>query len=169
MYFILAFDTTSEEDSQKLIKLANKILEKCVEDSKRYHAMQVLILTYKQRKNLVKAREIVEKLPQMMITRDWFWPDVVTGIEKMKVTQALFIEFVEMFYSKLITTYGRAEVGQRDIQLLKYKEFLDIVFENGEYGFYNIRLFDIYMMCAWEQAQIKNKEKTLEYFNKSSK
>ena len=131
--------------------------------------MQVLILTYQARKELDKARVIVEKLPQMMITRDWFWPDVVTGIEKMKVTQALFIEFVEMFYSKLITTYGRAEVGQRDIQLLKYKEFLDIVFENGEYGFYNIRLFDIYMMCAWEQAQIKNKEKTLEYFNKSSK
>ena len=99
MYFILAFDTTSEEDSQKLIKLANKILEKCVEDSKRYHAMQVLILTYQARKELDKARVIVEKLPQMMITRDWFWPDVVTGIEKMKVTQALFIEFVEMFYS----------------------------------------------------------------------
>ena len=46
-------------------------------------------------------------------------------MERIKSTQYIFDNLVELFYSKLITTYGRAEVGKRDIQLLKYKEFLN--------------------------------------------
>ena len=74
---------------------------------------------------------------------------------------------INLFYLKLITTYGRAEVGKRDIELLKYNQFLDIVYENGDYGFNHTRLSDIYMKCAKDQAMIKNKEKTLDYIKKS--
>ncbi len=169
VYFTISitYPECLEEYEQKSIKLANNILDKCLDDSIRYLAMQQLILIYTSRKELDKAKTIVEKLPNMIVTRDWFWPDVVTGVERIKATQHIFENLVELFYSKLITTYGRAEVGKRDIQLLKYKEFLDIVFENKDYGFNYSRLSDIYMRCAKDQAQIMNKEKTLDYIKKS--
>lgn len=169
VYFTISitYPEYREEYEQKSIKLANNILDKCLDDSIRYLAMQQLILIYTARKELDKAKTIVEKLPDMFVTRDWFWPDVVTGVERIKATQHIFANLVELFYSKLITTYGRAEVGKRDIQLLKYKEFLDIVFENGDYGFNHSRISNIYMRCAIDQAQIMNKEKTLDYIKKS--
>lgn len=169
VYFTIAFSNSDyrEEYDQKTIKIATNILDKCVEDSIRYGAMQTLVLTYQARKEYDKAKSIAEKLPDMIITRDWLWPDVVTGVERIKATQEIFSNLVELFYSKLITTYGRAETGKRDIPLLKYKAFLDIVYENGDYGFQHNRLSDIYMRCAKDQAVINNKEKTLEYIKKS--
>lgn len=169
VYFTISFTYTEyrEEYEQKAIKLANNILDKCLDDSIRYLAMQQLVLIYTGRKELDKAKAIAEKLPDMIITRDWLWPDCVTGVERIKATQQIFGNLVELFYSKLITTYGRAEVGKRDIPLLKYKQFLDIVYENGDYGFNHNRLSDIYMRCAKDQAQIMNNEKTLDYIKKS--
>lgn len=103
----------------------------------------------------------------MIITRDWLLSDCVVGEERIKTTQYIFKNLVEMFYSKLITTYGRKEEGTRDIVLLKYKDFLDIVFENEDYGFNHTRLSDIYMRCAKDQAIVKNKEKTIDYIKKA--
>ena len=74
----------------------------------------------------------MNRLPGMYVTEDWFWPDVVKGEERIKATQHIFVKLVDMFYLRLVTTFGRAEVGKRDIPLLKYKELLDIVYENGE-------------------------------------
>lgn len=169
IYFTKGIDPDLKEYTDKSIKIANDILEKCVDDNIRYGAMQTLVLIYTSRKELDKAKQIVEKLPMMIITREWFWPDVVTGEDRIHATQNIFDRLVDMFYLKLITTYGRAEAGKRDIPLLKFKQFLDIVYEDGDYGFYHIRLADIYNMCAFDQARIKNKETTLEYLRLSLK
>lgn len=165
VYFTKGLDLDLKEYNDKAIKIANEILEKCVDDATRYSAMQTLILIYtsQNRKELDKAKQIVEKLPMMIITREWFWPDVVTGEDRIHATQVIFESLVEMFYNKLITTFGREELGKRDKPLLKYKAFLDIVYENGDYGFYHLRLADIYKKCAFDQARVQNKEKTIEY------
>ena len=82
VYFTISFTYTENQDEyeQKTIKLANNILDKCLDDSIRYLAMQQLVLIYTGRKELDKAKAIAEKLPDMIITRDWFWPDCVTGV-----------------------------------------------------------------------------------------
>ena len=169
IYFTKGLDPDLKEYNDKAIKLANEILEKCVDDAIRYGAMQTLILIYTSRKELDKAKQIVKKLPMMVITSEWFWPDVLTGEDRIRATQEIFKSFVDMFYIRLITTFGRKEVGKRDEALLKFKQFLDIVYENEDYGFYHLRLADIYKKCAFDQARIKNKEKTLEYLNLSLK
>lgn len=169
VYFTIAFSNSEnrEEYDQKAIKLATNILDRCLDDSIRYSAMHTLILIYQARKEYDKAKAILDKLPDMIITRDWLLPDCVVGEERIKTTQYIFKNLVEMFYSKLITTYGRKEEGTKDIVLLKYKEFLDIVFENEDYGFNHTRLSDIYMRCAKDQAIVKNKEKTIDYIKKA--
>ncbi len=166
-YFTFAMDEESFEYEQKTIKIANNILEKCIIDSLRYYAMQTLVIIYRTRKELDKAKKIVDKLPIMIVSNDYLLPDVLTGEERIKATQQIFSNLVEIFNNKLLTTYGREEIGKRDIQLLKYKSFLDIVYENGDYGFQNIRLSDLYMLCAKDKALIKNEEKTIDYLNKS--
>ena len=169
VYFTFSINYDKEEYVIKTIKLAEDILEKCVEDEIRYSAIQTLIYIYLKKRELDKAKQIVNRLPVMYVTEDWFWPDVVKGEERIKATQHIFVQLVDMFYLKLVTTFGRAEVGKRDIPLLKYKELLDIVYENGDYGFYYIRLHDIYLWCAKDQAQIKDKNKTIEYLLKAKK
>lgn len=167
VYFTCSIGFDKEEYVIKTIKLAEDILEKCVEDEIRYSAMFTLIHIYLSKRELDKAKQFVNRLPVMYVTKDWFWPDVVKGEERIKATQNIFEQLVDMFYLKLVTTFGRAEVGKRDIPLLKYKELLDIVYENGDYGFYYIRLHDIYWWCATDQAQIKDKNKTIEYLSKA--
>lgn len=167
VYFTFYINYDKGEYAIKTIKLAEDILEKCAEDEIRYSAMQTLIHIYLGKRELDKAKQIVNRLPDMYVTKDWFWPDVVKGEERIKATQNIFVQLVDMFYLKLVTTFGRAEVGKRDIPLLKYKELLDIVYENGDYGFYYLRLHDIYWWCAKDQAQIKDKNKTIEYLSKA--
>lgn len=125
VYFTIAFSNSEnrEEYDQKAIKLVTNILDRCLDDSIRYNCMHTLILIYQARKEYDKAKAILDKLPDMIITRDWLLPDCVTGEERIKTTQYIFKNLVEMFYSKLITTYGRKKEGTRDIVLLKYKEF----------------------------------------------
>ena len=129
--------------------------------------MQTLVLIYRQRKELDKTKEIVEKLPDMIVSKDYLWADVVTGVKRIESTQHIFVQLVDIFYLKLLTTYGRAEVGKRDRERLKYKEFLDVVYENGDYGFNHIRLYDMYRMCAMDLAKVQNKDKTIDYLNKT--
>ena len=157
------------EYEQKSITLANEILEKCSVDHIRFGAMQVLVFIYRSIDKLDKAKEIVEKLPLMIISREWLYPDVVKGEERIKATQSIFVSLAEMFYEKITTTFARAEVGKRDIQLLKAVDMFKLVYENEDYGFYNSRIADIYMKCAYDQAQIQNKQKTLEYLKLSFK
>lgn len=167
VYFTLSISYGDKESEEKAIKVANEILDKCTDDQIRYGSMQTLIFIYSNRKEIEKASKIVSKLPGMMITSEWLRPDVVTGEARIRATQVIFSSLVEMFYNKITTTFGREEIGKRDIQLLKYKDFLDIVYEDGDYGFQNIRLYEVYMLCAKDQATIKNKEKTLDYLYKS--
>ena len=167
VYFTLSVSYGDKECEEKAIKIANEILDKCNDDQIRYLSIQTLIFIYSNRKELKKASEMVDKLPRMIITSEWLRPDVVTGEARIRATQAIFSSLVEMFYSKLTTTFGREEIGKRDKQLLKYQDFLNIVYEDGDYGFQNIRLSEIYLLCAKDQAAIKNKEKTLDYLYKS--
>ncbi|MBQ8292456.1 MAG: helix-turn-helix transcriptional regulator [Bacilli bacterium] len=158
-------DPKYQEYIDKTIKLGNEILNKCVLDNKRYFAMQILVYTYRWTNELEKAKEIVKKLPSFYVTNDWLYPEVVTGFERIKAVERNINSIVELFYSALTSTYGRREVGLRAKELLKFKTFLDLVYEDGDYGFYHIRLFDLYFMCASDQAQIKNKDETLKYLN----
>ena len=58
-------------------------------------------------------------------------------------------------------------VSDQGENILSIKGDFDIVYEDGDYGFQNIRLYEVYMLCAKDQATIKNKEKTLDYLYKS--
>lgn len=171
IYFTISnnLEDYNNEYVDKTIELGNEILEKCTEDYIRYSAMQLLVFCYRKIDNLDKAKEIVGKLPSMVVSNEFLYPDVVKGVERIKATQNIFGFLAEMFYSKLITTYGRAEVGKRDIILLKGIEMYNLVYENEDYGFYNHRISDLYMMCAKDQAQIKNADKTIEYLQLSLK
>lgn len=79
--------------------------------------------------------------------------------ERIKAVQENFTLLIELFDQLLLSTFGREEVGKRDIVLLKEKALIDAVFENGDYGIYNHNLQNIYYRCARDQAYIKNKEK----------
>ena len=156
-------DAKYQEYLEKATKLGNEILNKCVLDNERYSAMQILVYIYRRTNELDKAKEIVKKLPSFYVTEDWLYPEVVTGFERIKAVERNIDSLVELFYSALTSTYGRREVGLRAKELLKFKTFLDLVYEDGDYGFYHIRLFELYFMCASDTAQIKDKEETIKY------
>ena len=63
----------------------------------------------------------------------------------------------------LLSVFFQEEVGKRDKILLKYKQYLDMIYEDDNYGIFNYNISFMYNWCARDQAQVKNKEKTLEY------
>lgn len=171
IYFTISYNLEdyNNEYVDKTINLGNEILDKCTDDDTRYLAIQELVFCYRRKNELDNAKKIVDKLLDMIISKDFLYPDVVKGVERIKATQRIFESLAEMFYGKLITTYGREEVGKRDIVLLKGIKMFELVYEKEDYGFYNERISDLYMRCAKDQAKIKNAPKTIKYLKLSLK
>lgn len=74
---------------------------------------------------------------------------------------------VDLFYNLVMNTFAREKIGFRDKILLKIKEFMDIVYDKGDYGFNHAKLYYVYLVSANDQAVVKNKEKTIEYLYKA--
>ena len=152
----------------------NKAVELAIElketEQYKYSAIQTLAYLYRR---LDKQDEIIDdirKLPSVYESKTWLLPFALKGEERIRAVQANFKLLVDLFNTLLMSTVGREEVGKRDKIYLKVVEFINIVFEDHDYGIiYAHDIQNIYFRCAQDQAQIYNKEKTIYYLKESLK
>ena len=165
--FSLYEKDTNNEYYEKLVeKLALELKEN---DIYKYDAIETLVHLYRIQGKQDEIYDEVNKLPSIWQSKDLLMPEVLKWEARIKSVEKNFLQIINLFDHLLLSTYGRAEVGYRDIILLKEKALIDIIFENGDYGVINHHLQNIYYRCARDQAYIKNKEKTIEYLMESIK
>lgn len=165
VYHVQTANNTLEDEiyQKKVIELGNHILEKCTIDSKRYLAINSLIFVYDWIGETKKAEEIANNLPENFYdTKEYALMTISHGKENNKAVKDIIYSVLEMFDAAV--AYYRGKTAEEEIKVyLKYKELIDVIFEDGNYLFFNERLSSNYERCAIISARLKNKEECLKY------
>ena len=168
-YYSLLMSEDEVTYQNKIICLAEEIIANCLVDESKFSAIESLILVYANQNKHEKGKELLELLPDKSYSRDTLREYTLTGIEKDIAIQEQAFEILDSFEHVLYHLMFKKEAGLRSKFILKYKELLDIIFDNNDYGAYNYQLAFIYLQCAKDYAQVVNKEEALKYFNLSVK
>ncbi|MCH5323894.1 MAG: helix-turn-helix transcriptional regulator [Eubacterium sp.] len=157
------FFTDEKEYLDECIEICEKILAKSLEDSQRFEVLQTIVYSYSKKKNIAKAKEYAEKLPDLHCTKSIVLEDVLEGEEKLKLAQQNIGSLVglidcsvnRMLCAKEYTAEERIFAYETIDKL--YKLFL----YDGNYGYENCALNMLWMNLAREYAKTKNQEKTI--------
>ena len=168
IYYIKLFDTKEKNYYQnKIINLANNIIEKCFIDNYRYSAMQSLILVYESMKEYEKGKNILNKLPDISFSKDILKEHTLTGESKIIAQQENIYNIISMFEHLIFQSVTYKETGHWDEILLKYKNLLELIYEDNDFGLYHYNLMNIYLICALDKARIKDNTLTIYYLNQA--
>ncbi len=154
------------------IRLGTRILEECTDDSTREGAKQILCYAYHYKGEYEKGLEIAKALPTILITREGFLPLLCKGNEAYHRQQNLIEKLFDMLVIDLFGmnkqlddgswAYTPAEMSAiREKQLALY----ELLFEDGNYGFYHYRLDEIHRNQASYYAEIQNAELALHHLS----
>lgn len=160
------------EHRDEAIRLGHAILDGCTNDRIRESAKQVLCYAYRDKGEHEKALEIAKALPTILITREGFLPLLCKGNEAYHWQQNLIEELFDMLGMGLFDmnkqlgdgswAYTPSEMAAiREKQLALY----DILFEDGNYGFYHNRLDEIHRKQASYYAEILDAELALHHLS----
>lgn len=158
-------EETDEYYQQKLIELGHNILDKCNIDEYRYSAIQILCFVYDWIGQTDKAKQIVEKLPNSFVTKDFLMLGLVKGNERNIKSAEYITTLIELFDFTIDTMRLSAE----DTIKAKEKEIkiLNVIFDNNDLYWYNVLVSASYEMIARMQARLNNKEEMISNLEKA--
>lgn len=172
-------DSLSEEErknsTDETVRLAEKILEKCTDDHLRHSAIQMLCLLYPDLGKTERAVEIANKMPPLCISNGFLLSHIYKKEDGYRHDKRLLNDLIQ-FLSHRITCYGRQhENGElyyndEDRAALREKRiaFLNLMFEDGDFGFYHDHLKDMHALEALYFAQKSDAENTLYHLMKAA-
>ncbi|MCL2518978.1 MAG: helix-turn-helix domain-containing protein [Oscillospiraceae bacterium] len=173
----LAFYLGKRDDKMKeAISLNERILEDCTDDQIRYGVMQKLAYDYKYIGEKEKAIATAKRLPSTPVASDMLLDSIYDGEER--ITQLKYNIWYFCYYltgyikSLTYEKYGnnkdvegipkRIELCKKAINIYK------IIYENGDYGFYNTRVKDLYYNMAVDYMLLHDIENTIDSLEKAA-
>ena len=160
---------------QESINLAERILKSCSEDNLRHSAIQVLCFAYKDMGNIEKAKELAYKMPDMILSRQSLVARVSLGDQRYTAKQNeldRYVMFLELGIRQMDVTLdnGRQKYTPEEMSLLREKAIalLNLIFEDGNFGFYHTHLADTHSDQAKYYAKAKCADKTLYHLEKAA-
>ncbi|MBQ6996259.1 MAG: helix-turn-helix transcriptional regulator [Lachnospiraceae bacterium] len=129
--------------SKRFLELTDVIDEKC-------HCIKNIATCYKLLENQEKAVEWTKRLPSLWNGVESTSISVMEGREKIDSIQGSLNAVLHLIH-RLIYVYAQNTdlTRERRIEILeKLPKIFDVVFENGDYGFYNVFLSRVYVEIA---------------------
>ncbi|MCL2773871.1 MAG: helix-turn-helix domain-containing protein [Oscillospiraceae bacterium] len=164
-------DKTKRECQQEAVTINERILETCTDDEIRWEVIQGLALGYSNLGENEKAKETANKLPPFGISRESIHAIICDGEEGLKIrTKIMMWQADSLAFDLAMIGYGNTiKDTQSNIQLVKKAiSILEILYENGDYGFYNVRLSDYYGYLARHYMTLKEFDNALDCIEKSA-
>lgn len=166
----------AEEDCRKAIRYGEKILAECTDDNARISAKQILSLMYFKLGDERKADEIARTLPSMFSGRENMLCWVSTGKRKAELTQSLTFQTLCLLYNSMVfgmpVVFPDGSLSMTDAEQLevidKYETILKLLFENGDYGFFNTQLQACSVFAARIFAKHGNADEVLARITKAA-
>lgn len=160
----------AEKYKSEAIDLGEAILAGSTEDRTRHSAVQILCFLYKDSENAKRAVELAESMPSMAISRDFLLPDLADGDIRYEKTQRKVFDLVQFLEVAIGSMNVKLDSGEyaytsemraalRDKQIA----FLHLMFENGDFGFFDTHLHYIHKNQAMYYAKVGDNEKAIEH------
>lgn len=140
---------------REVIRLGEKILEGCIDNSIRSGAVQCLCFLYPECGKRDRAVELAKSMPSIAVSLECLLSAVETGTAcheaKMRENFTL-LQFLERNLANFNCKLDSGEPAYTKEEMARKKEkviaLMDILFENGDYGFYNDLLLEIHSYLA---------------------
>ena len=173
-------DSLSIEEAKKnedeIIMLGEKIVAECDDLSILSSTIQNLCIVYGSVGNEDRAIELANKMPCEYVSRESLLGFIYKGDKLRELeTNVLLHNHVQAMANRIVYNFkmdsGEWLYNQEEqaILLKKQIDFIKLIFENEDYGFYNDKLFESYRMLSTMAAKEKDKNQTLLYVEMAKK
>ncbi len=167
-------DHTKEECESfknQSIELGEKILESCTVDHIRHSAVQVLCFAYRDIGKKDKAKELALTMPGIPVSRESLMSRVTEGTEQYEAKQHEIYDLVQFLGNwlggGLNTKLDSGEWAYTEEEIVAIRDkriaFYDLIFENGDLGFYHSGVSGAHEAQAKYYAKLQNAEKVLHH------
>ncbi len=161
---------TSRQYIEECISLADKILAGCTEDNYRHSAIQTQCYCYARLGDYEKAEELARNMPHMVISRDFLLVHATKGNACYGHKQRLIYSMLDFLATDLMRINVKLDSGEwayteDEMALIRDKviAMLEIMIEDGNYGFWHCRLKETHIKQASYYAKLENAEKVLHH------
>lgn len=165
-------DEEKQKNLRESIAINERILEDCTDNEIRDGVLQKLAFSYKDIGEKEKAVLTARKLDSMYCTWDQVLTHIYEGDELYKLLVSNISSYIDLLTGTL-THLGWSKYKDdlnKKIKLYKKAvDIIDLIWENGDYGFYNCRLAEFYMNMAKSYITLEDIENTLDCLEKSAK
>lgn len=168
--------TREEKDSigYQCAEYCKRILNGCTDDFIRHAAVSSLCAYYSEKGELHKAKELAGKMPIMAMSQEFLFADIYNGTKKYEANQRLKQILIDALLKRFDRNYtldsGEKLYSSKETAALKEKKIalLELLFENGDFGFYSGGLSCFYEESARHYASVGNIEIALDHLEKSA-
>ncbi len=160
-------DTSRKDVLKEIIKLSEKVLKECNDDTIRNRVSQELCYAYNENGENLKAIEIAKKMASIFQSSEVLMSDLLEGEESVIQAQrnielALSLILIESQYKLIKNDYKyNIKVFER------MNEIIFAIFETQEYGLFNHYLMTNYLGLAYNYAILNDLENTLSSLEKT--
>jgi len=155
------------ESLDQAIRYGEKILEKCTEDDTRQGAVQILCYAYDQKGDKERAEKLAWSACSLYCCRDSLLADILEGEHGLEHNRNFVKSLLDLLILDGAVNYtlesGKKRFSDEE-QVQVYQKMIDvfrIMFEEGDYGFYHLRLWDVHTYMARYYAGRKDIENTV--------
>lgn len=159
LVFYLMYATYNDDE---VIRLGEWILNNSMSDEFRHGAIQCLVYAYSSKGDSQKAVELALKMPRIPSSSDALLCHALTGEERTRHVQKYRGKLLDALETSLFDGTDKTAEAKRSIALF------ELLFEKGDFGFYNERLANDYRILAKSSATMKDEDKTLFYLGKAT-
>jgi len=157
--------------TREVIEIGEKILSQCTDNDYRYSVIQTMCYLYSNMGEFEKAKEYVEMAPTYVVSRNMLRSHVLKGDEWFTHIQHNIVWLCEELAEHIwiYVRSGNLEYEAAKALLYKALKIYELVYENGDYGFYNDRLDTIYTTLAVKAANQSLLNETIENLSNAVK
>ncbi len=165
-----------QDEKKKLlaesIKLLEAIMAGCTDENLRINAMSTILWMYRESGDVDKAWEVAKKFPRLINSYEFHRVHISNGDERIDAhMDLLYHGLLQHLLNSMVRNYkdssGKRFFSHSEMCVLYKKmiDVLDIIFENGDLGFYFSDYSDAHKFIAKYYAQEGDVENSLTYLD----
>ena len=157
-------------NSDEIIEYGERLLSESTDNSLRYSALQSLTFTYYYvKKDVETAKKYAQMAPLYCISVNQLMVRLLEGDEGVEWCQSNIQELVDLIGNNAMIMIEKGNYSQEDrIRVLEFViSVYDLLFYDGNCGFYHCRLSEYYNYMASAYLKLNNVDKTIECLEKS--
>jgi transcriptional regulator with XRE-family HTH domain len=158
-----------DEMTKEVIRLGEKIIAECTDDNCRHNAIQILCYTYPGIGETEKAVELAKKMPATCLSSQNLLSVVYSGNKKFEIMRRNVFDNIGSLILDMTCNTAPLDDGSRpyiteELIVIRKKviAILEIMIEDGNYGFYRQTMAWTHIEMAVFYARIKDYDSAIE-------